>query len=57
LIGVDQAQVSRLERRVDLNVMLSTLRAFVEATGGELHITATYPDDPLPIELTGAGAE
>lgn len=57
LIGVNQAQVSRLERRVDLNVMLSTLRAFVEATGGELHIIVTYPDDPLPIELTGAAAD
>ncbi|HEX5871054.1 MAG TPA: XRE family transcriptional regulator, partial [Longimicrobium sp.] len=34
--------VSRLERRDDMHV--STLREVVEALGGELEITARFPD-------------
>ena len=40
-MGMDQSEVSRLERRSDL--LLSTLRKFVHATGGELHLMATFP--------------
>ena len=50
LLGMDQSEVSRLEQRTDL--LLSTLRRFVAATGGELHLIATYPDtEPINIEL------
>ncbi|MDQ2727952.1 MAG: helix-turn-helix domain-containing protein [Actinomycetota bacterium] len=42
-MGMDQSEISRLERRTDL--LLSTLRRFVEATGGELHLVASYPDE------------
>lgn len=49
LLDMTQSEVSRLERRRD--VMLSTLRRFVEATGGELHLVASYPDS-APIELS-----
>lgn len=42
LLDMDQSEVSRLERRSDM--LLSTLRRFVQATGGELHIVVTYPD-------------
>lgn len=49
-LGMDQSEVSRLEQRTDL--LLSTLRRFVAATGGELHLIATYPDsEPIDIEL------
>lgn len=50
ILGMDQSEVSRLEQRTDL--LLSTLRRFVAATGGELHLIATYPDsEPVKIEL------
>jgi hypothetical protein len=47
-LGMDQSEVSRLEYRTD--VLLSTLRRFVQATGGELHLVVQYPDG-APIEL------
>ena len=50
VLGMDQSEVSRLEQRSDL--LLSTLKRFVAATGGELHLVVTYPDnDPLDLEL------
>jgi len=42
LLHIKQAAVSRLERRTDMYV--STLRAFIEAMGGELDIIARFPD-------------
>ena len=39
---MDHSEVSRLEHRS--NMLLSTLRSFVRATGGDLHLIATYPD-------------
>jgi DNA-directed RNA polymerase specialized sigma subunit len=48
LLDMDQSEVSRLERRSDM--LLSTLRRFVEATGGEMHIVVSYPDGG-PVEL------
>ena len=48
LLDMDQSEVSRLERRSD--VLLSTLKRYVEATGGEMHIVVTYPDGG-PVEL------
>jgi DNA-binding XRE family transcriptional regulator len=47
-LGVKQETVSRLEKRSD--VLLSTLRGYVEAMGGELHLLATFPDRP-PVRL------
>lgn len=44
-----QSNVSKLENQTDLHV--STLKRYVEALGGELHISATLPGKP-PIELT-----
>jgi septal ring factor EnvC (AmiA/AmiB activator) len=41
-LGMDQSEISRLERRTDL--LLSTLRRFVRATGGEMRIVVSYPD-------------
>lgn len=47
-LGLDQSAVSRLEHRTDM--LLSTLRSFIQATGGDLHLIATYPGSP-PLAL------
>ena len=44
---MDQSEISRLERRTDL--LLSTLRRFINATGGELHLVASYPDGDVEL--------
>jgi transcriptional regulator with XRE-family HTH domain len=51
-LETDQGAISRMERRTDLYV--STLRRFIEAAGGELCITARFPDGD-PVELEGFG--
>ena len=43
-MGVTQETVSRLEKRSDM--LLSTLRGYVEAMGGELHVVARFPNRP-----------
>jgi hypothetical protein len=43
-LGVKQETVSRLEKRSDM--LLSTLREYVEAMGGELDLVAKFPDRP-----------
>ena len=43
-LHIKQAAVSKLERRTDM--YLSTLRAYIEAMGGELEIVARFPDQP-----------
>ena len=53
-LGITQDGVSRLEKRSDL--LLSTLRKTVEALGGQLLLTAEFPDGP-PVLLTGIAAE
>lgn len=50
VLGVKQEQVSRIEKRTDLH--LSTLRRSIEAMGGELILTAKFPDG-VPVRLTG----
>ncbi|WP_334150385.1 helix-turn-helix domain-containing protein [Hyphomicrobium sp.] len=49
-LGIKQEGVSRIEKRSDL--LLSTLRSYVEAMGGELRLIAEFPDRP-PIVLSG----
>lgn len=46
-LHVNQAAVSKLERRTDMYV--STLKEFVRAMGGELKITAEFPDGEVEI--------
>lgn len=47
-LGVRQHSISRLEQRSDM--LLSTLRDYVRKMGGELVITAQFPDrDPVRI--------
>jgi transcriptional regulator with XRE-family HTH domain len=47
ILGVNQAAVSKLERRTDMYV--STLQDFVKAMGGELKITAKFPEGTIEI--------
>lgn len=49
LIGTTQSGVSRLERQRD--VLVSTLRDYVSATGGQLRLVAEYPDRAFEIDL------
>ena len=53
VLGVRQESVSRLEKRSDL--LLSTLRSYVQAMGGELHLVAQFPNRP-PVLLKGLAA-
>ena len=46
--GVNQAAVSKLERRTDMYI--STLRDYIQAMGGELEIVARFPDRP-PVKI------
>lgn len=47
-LKTNQASVSKIEKRADL--MLSTLRAYIEAAGGNLELVARFPDAP-PVRL------
>lgn len=44
LLAIGQDSVSRLEQRSDL--LLSTLRSYVNAMGGSLELVARFPDRP-----------
>lgn len=52
-LGINQENVSRLERRSDL--LISTLSDYVEAMGGKLSLVVEFPDRP-PVALTGIAA-
>jgi DNA-binding XRE family transcriptional regulator len=53
-LGISQASVSELENRADM--LISTLRRFIAASGGELRIVAHYPEADILIEhLAAAG--
>ena len=52
-LGIGQDQVSRLEQRSDL--LLSTLRSYVEAMGGRLTLVAEFPDRK-PVAISGIAA-
>lgn len=43
-LHMGQDGISRLERRSDM--LLSTLRGYVEAMGGDLKLIASFPDRP-----------
>jgi hypothetical protein len=52
-LGIGQDQVSRLEQRSDL--LISTLRGYVEAMGGRLTLVAEFPRRK-PVVLSGIAA-
>src|SRR6266508_2284317 len=47
LMQVEQASISKLERREDMYV--STLREYVRALGGELRLVAAFPDGEIQV--------
>jgi transcriptional regulator with XRE-family HTH domain len=50
LLGVEQENVSRIERRADL--LLSTLASYVAAMGGKLRLIAEFPNrKPIAVAL------
>ena len=52
-LGIGQDGVSRLEQRSDL--LISTLRDYVQAVGGDLELVARFPDR-APVILSGLAA-
>jgi DNA-binding XRE family transcriptional regulator len=55
ILGINQAAVSKLENRMDM--YLSTLRRFVEAMGGQLVISAHFPDGEVRIKQFSLGQD
>lgn len=49
LMRVSQATVSKTERREDM--LLSTLRTFVEALGGRLQVVAKFPTETIELSF------
>jgi transcriptional regulator with XRE-family HTH domain len=47
ILQVRQATISKLERRTDMYI--STLRSYIQAMGGDLEITARFPDGDIRI--------
>ena len=56
MLGVGQDTSSRLEKRSDM--LLSTLRHYVESMGGKLELVAQFPNrPPVVIEHLGVDAD
>lgn len=51
-LGVQQATVAKYERQGDL--LISTLKSYVEAMGGSLELVVQFPGQP-PLKLDGLG--
>jgi len=51
-LGIRQATVAQMEKRSDL--LISTLRNYVEAMGGRLDLVVAFPDR-VPVHLDGLG--
>lgn len=54
LLQVRQASISKLERQDD--VLVSTLRRYVEALGGELEVRARFPDRTVVLTRFGTAS-
>ena len=55
-LGVRQDTISRLEKRSDM--LLSTLRQYVEGMGGRLELVAQFPNrPPVIIDRLGSGSK
>jgi transcriptional regulator with XRE-family HTH domain len=51
LLHIDQASVSKIEQRSDM--LLSTLRSYIEAMGGSLRLVAEFPDSVAELSSLG----
>ena len=47
LLGINQAAVSKMERRADMYI--STLQSMIRAIGGQLKIEAVFPEGKVEI--------
>ena len=54
ILGVRQDTISRLEKRSDM--LISTMRQYVESMGGKLEFVARFPDRP-PVVIDHIGGE
>lgn len=52
ILGHKQVSIAKLEKRSDL--LLSTLRRYIEAMGGKLNLLVEFPNRP-PVLLNGIG--
>jgi len=48
-MGTDQGSISRMEQQGDFYV--STLRSYIEGTGGRLEMQAVYPDRCVTLDV------
>ena len=55
LLGIGQDSVSRLESRSDL--LLSTLKSYVEAMGGSLKLVVEFPDSVAVLSSLGEAGD
>lgn len=53
-LGVGQDTISRLEKRSDM--LLSTMRHYIEGMGGKLELVVKFPDRP-PVVIDGIGSQ
>ena len=51
-LGIRQSTVAQMEKRSDL--LISTLRSYIEAMGGRLDLVVAFPDR-IPLHLGGLG--
>jgi hypothetical protein len=51
VLGMNQPGVSRIEHQHD--VLLSTLRDYIEALGGRLEVAARFDDERIPLRSAG----
>lgn len=51
-LGIRQSTVAQMEKRSDL--LISTLRSYIEAMGGRLDLVVAFPDR-VPVNLGGLG--
>jgi transcriptional regulator with XRE-family HTH domain len=54
-LDVPQSAISRMERRTDL--LLSTLRGYIEGLGGTLELRAVFPDGEFLLDSLGPAEE
>ena len=52
VLNIRQDSISRLEKRSDM--MLSTMRSYIEAMGGSLELVARFPER-APVIITSIG--
>jgi DNA-binding XRE family transcriptional regulator len=48
-MGTDQGSISRMEQQGDFYI--STLRSYIEGTGGRLEMQAVYPDRRVALDV------